>query len=173
MTTEQMEHIAYYHLMKMGTYLCFEVMMPGDNYSNNERVDLLSYETKGYWRFYELKVSKSDFHSKAKKTFLGHFNYYIMPGELYEQVKDEIPKEIGVYTAYTYDHNPKHGWMTCVKKPIKQELKIQHDSLMFAFMQALSRENQKYRRYLRKEWENKFPKTEKKRNVLVELLEGR
>jgi hypothetical protein len=80
-----------------------------------------------------------------------------MPKELYEQVKDEIPKGIGVYTAYQYQHNPKHCCFECVKKPARQELRIPHDKLMFAFMQALSRENQKYRRMLRKEWESKFP----------------
>jgi hypothetical protein len=155
MTTEQLEHVAYQSLWKQGTYLCFEVMMPSDNYSNNERVDLLSYDTRGNWRFYELKVSKSDFHSKAKKTFLGHFNYYIMPKELYEQVKDEIPKEIGVYVAYPF-RNPNHFGFECIKKPTRQELKVQHDKLMFSFMQSLSRENQKFRRIQRKEWESKF-----------------
>lgn len=157
MTTEQLEHIAYGHLTKMGTYLCFEVMMPngcGLGYGNNERVDLLSYETSGVWRFYELKISKSDFHSRAKKTFLGHFNYYIMPIELYEAVKDEIPKEIGVYTAHI--RNSGRSWMECARKSIKQELRIDNDKLMFAFMQALSRENQKFRKLQRKEWESKF-----------------
>lgn len=157
MTTKQLEHIAYKHLTKMGTYLCFEVMMPngcGLGYGNNERVDLLSYDTNGVWRFYELKVSKSDFHSKAKKTFLGNFNYYIMPNELYEQVKGAIPKGIGVYVAH--DRPNGRSWMECVKKPVKQDLKIPHDKLMFAFMQSLSRENQKFRRLQRKEWESKF-----------------
>jgi hypothetical protein len=154
MTTKQLEHIAYKHLVKMGTYLCFEVMMPngcGLGYGNNERVDLLSYETGGIWRFYELKISKSDFHSKAKKTFLGNFNYFIMPNELYEEVKDEIPKEIGVYTAYIGTGGM--FWMTCVKKPIRQDLKIDRDKLMFSLMQSLSRENQKYRALISKEFQ--------------------
>jgi hypothetical protein len=154
MTTKQLEYIAYKHLRKMGTYLCFEVMMPngcGLGYGNNERVDLLSYETSGAWRFYELKISKSDFHSKAKKTFLGDFNYYIMPSELYDAVKDEIPKEIGVYTAHIGQCQGNY-WMECAKKPIRQKLRIDHNKLMFSFMQALSRENQKYRSILSKEF---------------------
>lgn len=155
MTTFELEQIAYKYLWKQGTYLCFEVMMPQPNGEHwmqpLERVDLLSYETKGYWRFYELKISKSDFHSACKKTFLGHFNYFIMPNELYVQVANEIPKEIGVYAAFkgTYGYS-----LSCVKKPIKQELKVNHDYLMFNFMQALSREYKKYRHSLRVgQWE--------------------
>jgi hypothetical protein len=139
----------------MGTYLCFEVMMPSDNYSNNERVDLLSYETGGIWRFYELKVSKSDFHSKAKKTFLGQFNYFIMPEDLYRAVKDEIPKEIG---AYAVSGNGRY--MECVKKPTKQPLRVNSERLMLAFMQSLSRENRKYRKILRDIDKGKYPEEE-------------
>lgn len=169
MTTKELEHVAYKHLMKMGTYLCFEVMMPSEYYSNNERVDLLSYDTNHIWRFYELKVSKSDFHSKAKKTFLGHFNYYIMPYDLYVQVKDEIPKEIGVYAASQSPNNANRFWMECVKKPVKQELRIDHNKLMFSFMQSLSREYQKYRRHLREESEK--PKKVIKKKIIGESYE--
>lgn len=113
--------------------------------NRKERVDLLTYDTKGIWRFYELKVSKSDFYSKAKHTFLGHFNYFVMPKELYEQVKNDIPKHVGCYVGGT----ASQCWS--VKKAQKQELKVDNDKLMFAFMQGLSREYDKYRGLLRKE----------------------
>jgi len=114
----------------------------GCGFGNNERVDLLTYETKGIWRFYELKVSKSDFNSKCKLTWYGNYNNYIMPYDLYLQVVDKIPNEIGVYVA---DDN-ENFW--CVKKPKKQELKIDHTLLLFSFMQSLSREYAKYRKVL-------------------------
>lgn len=44
---------------------------------------------------YEIKVSKADFRSKNGHNFIGHCNYYVMPRELYNDVKDEIPLEIG------------------------------------------------------------------------------
>ena len=130
----------------MGTYLCFEVMMPAQYRGTHasERVDLLTYDTKGIWRFYELKISKSDFYSKAKHTFLGHYNYYVMPKELYEQIKQEIPDHVGCYVAWE-----KGNHCECIKRPKKQELKVDKDKLMFSFMQALSRENAKYRKLLR------------------------
>jgi hypothetical protein len=138
-------------------------MMPdsrGGYFYNNERVDLLSYETKGYWRFYELKLTKSDFHSTSKVTFLGHYNYYVMPIDLYNEVADEIPEHVGVYCVYTRGNYHYIGG--CKKRAKKQELQIEHDLLMFSFMQALSRENQKYRKILSKEFKKQQDKALKK-----------
>lgn len=61
-----------------------------------ERVDFLTLDFKGIWRCYEIKVSKADFHSKSRKTFVGHLNYYVMPEALYDAVKAEIPAHVGV-----------------------------------------------------------------------------
>lgn len=128
----------------MGTYLCFEVMMPGEHRTGagNERVDLLSCDTKGLWRFYELKVTKADFHSKCKHTFLGHYNYFVMPFELFEQVKHEIPIEVGCYVS---DDN--RCW--CIKKARNMPLRIDENKLKFSFTQALSRQHEKYMRLLK------------------------
>lgn len=138
-TTKMIEGATYKDLWKQGTYLCFEVKMP----DNGERVDLLSYDTKGNWRFYEIKISKSDFYSRCKHTFLGHYNYYILTDELYEKIKSDIPFHIGVYIF-------KKNHIYSVVRAKKQELKVNHDKLMFSFMQSLSREYQKYRRFLSK-----------------------
>lgn len=48
---------------------------------------------------YEIKQSKQDFHSKNKLTFIGNKNYFVMPYKLYQEVKKEIPPEIGVLVA--------------------------------------------------------------------------
>lgn len=159
LTTKEMEHLIYDYLWKQGTYLCFEVMMPSDKgryMLNNERVDLLSYETAGNWRFYELKLTKSDFHSCHKVTFLGNYNYYVMPKELYDEVKDEIPSYVGVYCIFS--HKNGHKFVNCEKRAKKQELQISHELLMFSFMQALSRENKKYRKMLKIEWKKQHSK---------------
>lgn len=62
-----------------------------------KRVDFVEVNTKGDIRCYEIKVTKSDFHSKNGHNFVGHYNYYVMPKSLYEQVRKEIPDHIGVY----------------------------------------------------------------------------
>lgn len=53
---------------------------------------------KGDFYCYEIKSSVDDFHSKNGHNFIGDFNYYIMPLDVYEKVKDEIPYQVGVYS---------------------------------------------------------------------------
>lgn len=52
---------------------------------------------KGDFYCYEVKSSIDDFHSKNGHNFIGDFNYYVMPLEVYEKIKDEIPFRVGVY----------------------------------------------------------------------------
>lgn len=93
---------------KMGTFGCYEVTI---GYGGKERVDYMTYDTKGIFRCYEVKVSKADFHSAAVKSFVGHYNYYVLTRELYDQVKGEIPDWVGVYIG---DY--------CAKRAKKQDL---------------------------------------------------
>ena len=148
-TTKEIEHLAYTYLSKMGTYLCFEVGMPKKYRGTgaDERVDLLSYDSKDNWRFYEIKITKSDFYSKCKNSFHGHYNYYIMPNYIYDEVKNDIPSHVGVYLIYR--HKNGHSYMNIEKNPKKQKLGIDKDKLMYNFMQALSREYGKYRKLLK------------------------
>ncbi|MGN0585854.1 MAG: hypothetical protein ACI4JF_01095 [Oscillospiraceae bacterium] len=55
---------------------------------------------KGDFYCYEIKSSVEDFHSKNGHNFIGDYNYYIMPLEVYEKVKDEIPYRVGVLVPY-------------------------------------------------------------------------
>jgi hypothetical protein len=93
----------------------------------------MTYDTKGVFRCYEVKVSKSDFHSQAHNTFLGHYNYYVMPTELYEKVEAEIPSHIGVYV---------NG--CCVKNPKRQQLTVDVQTLKDSLIRSLSREVEKH-----------------------------
>ena len=150
MTTFELEQAIYFALAKMGTYVCFEVQMPRASFNiglPDERVDLLTFDTKGDWRFYELKISKRDFYSKHKHTFYGDFNYFVMPHDVYLEVKHDIPNDIGAYTAKRHEPSDKI-FCECVRKPKRRQTAIHKDKLMFAFMQALSREHGKYRRLL-------------------------
>ena len=51
---------------------------------------------KGDFYCYEVKSSVDDFHSKNGHNFLGDFNYYVMPEEVYEKINNEIPYKVGV-----------------------------------------------------------------------------
>lgn len=104
-----------------------------------EIVDILELNSQKGWCCYEIKISKSDFHSKAIKSFVGDYNYYLMPDELYEQIKNEIPKEIGVYV-----YNGKYLYLK--KKARKQKLIDGIDSqLYYGMVRGLNREREKQR----------------------------
>lgn len=51
---------------------------------------------KGDFYCYEIKSCVADFNSKNGHNFIGDFNYYVMPKELYEQVNQRIPYNVGV-----------------------------------------------------------------------------
>lgn len=99
-----------------------------------EIVDLLESNSQKGWICYEIKTSKSDFHSKAIKSFVGNYNYYLMPNDLYEQIKNEVPKEIGVYG---YNGNT----LNLIKKAKKQELVDGiNEQLSYGMIRSLARE---------------------------------
>ncbi|MEB5480739.1 hypothetical protein P8825_14320 [Shouchella clausii] len=77
-------------------------------------------------------MSASDFRSKAKNTFVGHYNYYVMTRELYEKVKEEIPSHIGVYVGGR-----------SVKRAKKQELLVDEEVLKSSLIRSLYREAEK------------------------------
>lgn len=127
--TERLERSIRSATHKMGVYGCFEVTI---GFSGSERVDYITYDTKGVWRCYEIKVSKADFHSKAAKSFIGNYNYYVMPGSLYDAIKDEIPAHIGVYVGGE-----------CVKKAMKQPLSVDEAILKDSMIRSLYRDSDK------------------------------
>lgn len=129
--TLELEKSLYSNTNKQGVFGCFEVTI-GFNSKTPERVDYITYDTKGVWRCYEIKVSKADFNSKAKKTFVGHFNYYVMPKELYEEVKDKIPTHIGV-----------HNGSYCLKNAKKQKLFVDEQILKDSLIRSLYRDSEK------------------------------
>lgn len=45
---------------------------------------------------FEIKISKSDFKSKHGHNFIGNQNYYVVPNELFSEIKDLVPEDIGI-----------------------------------------------------------------------------
>lgn len=131
-TTFQLEKAIIRETSKLGTFGCLEVTI---GFGGNERVDYMTVDTKGIWRCYEVKCSVSDFRSKAKKTFVGHYNYFVMTSEVYEKVKDEVPSHVGIYIM---------GRL--VKRPKKQELTVDESVLKMSMIRSLSREADKIHR---------------------------
>lgn len=118
---------------KQGTFRCLEVTI---GINGTERVDFLTWDTKGAWKAYEIKVTKSDFHSKCANSFVGNYNYYAMPAALYEQVQDEIPAHIGVVC----------DGCGVVKHAHRVETSVPHDVLMTSLMRSMCRSHEEYQR---------------------------
>jgi hypothetical protein len=125
--TIDIEKKLYSNTVRMGVYGAFEVTF------GRERVDYITVDRKGIWRAYEVKVTKADFHSKAAKSFIGNYNYYVMPEWLYEEVRAEIPTHIGVMDG-----------VSVLKKPKKVPLSLPVETLFINIVCALNREADKY-----------------------------
>lgn len=106
-------------------------------------VDMLSYQRKikpknkyeVIWRCYEIKSSKQDFYSKSKWTFVGHYNYFVMPEEVFDIVQNDIPEGVGVYLPIGW-----HGHLECVVHAKRQDLKVTDEELTRRFIGSQNRE---------------------------------
>ena len=115
---------------KQGVFGCFEVTI---GWFGKERVDYMTYDTKGLFRCYEIKVTKSDFHSPCHNSFVGHLNYYVLPLNLYEAVKEEIPDWVGVYVSQ--DGRNAYSEKKAKRRPVEDP-----DRLKDSLIRSLSRE---------------------------------
>lgn len=148
--TKELEMEIFSAMQNMDTFCCLEVTI---GWHGKERVDMLSYNTNGIFRCFEIKTSVADFHSSAKKTFLGHYNYFVISPELYEKIKDEVPDNIGIYVG-----------STCCKKAKYQELSAEIIQLLKdSMIRSLSRDATKF---LLQNSENEL---EKKNREITEL----
>lgn len=76
---------------------------------------------KGDFYCYEVKSSVEDFHSKNGHNFLGDYNYYVMPEEVYEQIKQEIPYRVGVYVPTEMSYQGEWYDLKVAKKAKRQD----------------------------------------------------
>ena len=132
--TKKLQDCLFKYTDKQGQFGCFEVTI---GWFGKERVDYLTYDTNDIWKCFEIKISESDFHSKSNNTFIGNYNYYVMPFELYNKVKDEIPNNIGVLV-------PEFNTLMSVKQSKKQNLKADSKILFQSMIRSMQRDNARY-----------------------------
>jgi hypothetical protein len=109
-------------------------------------VDVLSLEVEKprrkvpivTWRCYEIKSSVADFNSRAKKSFIGDLNYYVMPVGVYDKVYDKIPAEIGCLAFNGVD-------IWSVKKATRTKAKLAEMTFVRQLTGSLAREVRKAR----------------------------
>lgn len=151
--TLDIEKTLYYYSLAQNNVVIEEVGLPNDL----GIVDTLALDFKNLdditWRCYEIKVTKSDFHSKARLSFSGHYNYFVLPLELFEKVKTEIPDKIGVLVYQPFngvaeiEEDPDApGFLTTVKKPTRTEPELAVSDFFPFFLNSLQREVTKAKR---------------------------
>lgn len=117
--TKKIEKELCNFLMSKGKYPCLEVTA-GIGWSEDGRVDVMAIDTKYNIYCYEIKVTKSDFLSSAKKTFVGNYNYFVIPNTLLETILPYINddyKNIGIIT-YNEEKNSIHFYKNVRKQKI-------------------------------------------------------
>lgn len=140
--TLEMEEALYYYCRENSDIVVEEVVMPDDHGIVDTLSCRLTVENTFEWRCYELKVSLADFRSKAKLSFIGNYNYFVLPKALYEKVKDQIGPTIGVlvYHAFLEKETGSKGYFSVEKKPQRQELQVPENALLFRLISAQARE---------------------------------
>lgn len=92
---------------------------------------------KGDFYCYEVKSSVEDFHSKNGHNFIGDFNYYIMPEEVYATVSLEVPYKVGVYC-------PDGSELRSVKKAKRTDRERPVSEMLLMMFRSAARERRKH-----------------------------
>lgn len=117
--------------------------------ANAVRVDFMKFVPKnnsvsgiekGDVYCYEVKSSVEDFHSKNGHNFLGDLNYYVMPEDVYERVKEEIPYKVGVYIPGGMNYRGEWYDLKCVKKAKRQDRKRPVSEILLMMFRSAARD---------------------------------
>jgi len=82
------------------------------------RVDLLAMNKKDEMICVEIKVTYQDFKSKNGHNLIGNRNYYAVPPELVDKIKNEVPSHIGIMSVNVI-YNGSIGRVKIVKNAKK------------------------------------------------------
>lgn len=93
---------------------------------------------KGDFYCYEIKSSVEDFNSKNGHNFIGDYNYYVMPYDTYEKVKDKIPFRVGVLVPFDL-----YGHLECVKKAKRSDRKRPVSEMLLMMFRSANRDRRK------------------------------
>lgn len=147
-TTLKLEELLENKMDKRNDFYVFECTI---GWYGDEIVDCIKYNCQREISCYEIKQSKSDFHSKSKVTFIGNKNYYVMPLDLYNQVKNEIPYEIGVYVSIkmpivdngkSYQECLENGFdgLVVIKQSKRKELRADKEVILSSMLRSMQRD---------------------------------
>lgn len=119
---------------------------------NAVRVDFMRFKPinntvsgieKGDFYCYEVKSSVEDFNSKNGHNFIGDFNYYVMPEDVYEKVKNKIPYKVGVYVPDKINFRGSWYDLKSVKKAARSDRTKPVSEMLLMMFRSAARERGK------------------------------
>lgn len=120
--------------------------------SHSKRVDFMKFKPlnnsvsgieKGDFYCYEVKSSIEDFHSPNGHNFFGDYNYYVMPEDVFEQVKHEIPYNIGVYVPGEIHYSGGFYELKSIKKAKRKDRERPVSEMLLMMFRSMAREKRK------------------------------
>lgn len=130
-TTIDLENAIRQNYISIYEYGCHEVTI---EIGGKERVDFLTMNFKDIFRCFEIKVTKSDLHSKAALSWAGHLNYLVIPNdsELIEDAKAMLPRNVGLLVGEK---------LSIIKRPRQRDLPAQYVSMLkTSLIRSMARE---------------------------------
>lgn len=153
-TTKDLERLLEKKFNDRNDFFVFECTY---GWYGKEIVDCVMYNCQREIHCFEIKQSVQDFHSKNVLSFFGNKNYFVMPYELYEKIKNELYNEypnVGVYVPIktpTYGENnyvyDVYDQLLCVKQARKQELKADKEVILSSMLRSMQRDLNRKRRF--------------------------
>lgn len=95
---------------------------------------------KGDFYCYEVKSSVEDFHSKNGHNFIGDYNYYVMPEEVFEKVKNQIPYYVGVFVPDGKNYHKEWYDLKSVKKAKRKDRERPVAEMLLMMFRSAARE---------------------------------
>lgn len=99
---------------------------------------------KGDFYCYEVKSSVEDFHSKNGHNFLGDYNYYVMPEEVYAAISHEIPYYVGVLVPENKNYRGDWYDLKSVKKARRRDRERPVSEMLLMMFRSTTRERRIY-----------------------------
>ena len=96
---------------------------------------------KGDFYCYEIKSSVADFQSKNGHNFIGDFNYYVMPDDVADSVKGQIPYDVGILVPDEW------GGLQMLKKARRRDRNRPTSEMLLMMWRSSRREVIKIKRY--------------------------
>ena len=122
------------------------------HYGRNDmfRVDYMQFKPinntvsgieKGDFYAFEIKSSIEDFHSKNGHNLIGDYNYYVMPEDVYEAVKQEIPYYVGVLVPAGYSTSPeKWSYLKSIKNAKRHDREHPFAEMLLMMFRSCARD---------------------------------